>query len=506
VRRRDVVLAGVFAPFLSTGGWSLVDAAPKKDPGANFTNLVVRQLARELAHKAFQEPDTKLPSELKDLTYDQYRSIRFLPDHVWWRGARLPFQIQFFHRGFYYRTRVDIFEVDQGQARPIPYSPDMFSFGKVNPPAADSNLGFAGFRLHYPINRPDYYDEVAVFLGASYFRAVGKRQGYGLSARGLAINTADPKGEEFPLFKSFWIERPQTNANSIVVHALLDSKSTTGAYRFTIRPGPATVFDVESVLYPRVDIPNVGIAPATSMFLFDANDRVGVDDYRPAVHDSDGLAIHNGRDEHLWRPLANPTDLQISSFADTDPRGFGLMQRQRDFHSYEDLESHYEKRPSLWTEPIGDWGEGEVRLIEIPSKEEIHDNIVAFWLPKTALTAGGEHNFTYRLHWAMARPQPLPLAQFLHTRVGAGSNGSRLFVLELLGDKLKDASPENVRGVVSAGNGQISHVITQPNSETGGWRMSFELSPQQERLVELRAQLFQNDDALSEVWLYRWTA
>jgi glucans biosynthesis protein len=513
VRRRDVVMAGMFAPFLQLPAGLLDGATAKADPakadpakadsGSTFNNLTVRQLARDLAQKPYHGQASKLPPEIKDLSYDQYRAIRFLPERAWWRADHLPFEIQFFHRGFFYTDRVDIFEVDQGRARPIPYSPNLFSFGDIKPPDPNADIGFAGFRLHYPINRSDYFDEVAVFLGASYFRAVAKGQGYGLSARGLAINTAEAKGEEFPVFKSFWIERPQPQASSIVVHALLDSPSTTGAYRFTIRPGQETIFDVEPVLYPRVDIASVGIAPATSMFFFDANSRKNIDDYRPAVHDSDGLAILNGRNEQLWRPLANPADLQISSFADTNPRGFGLIQRQRDFRVYQDLEAHYERRPSLWVEPIGDWGEGEVRLVEIPSKEEIHDNIVSFWRPKTALAAKGEHTFTYRLHWGSG--PPAPLAQIVKTRIGAGPNGTRLFVLDLVGDGLKEAPVESIRGLVSASKGKIEHIVTQPNPETGGWRLSFELAPEKEPLIELRAQLLRGDDALSEVWLYRWT-
>jgi glucans biosynthesis protein len=414
--------------------------------------------------------------------------------------------VELFHRGFFFVNRVEILEVDKGEARRILYSPSMFSFGDVKLPSANTDLGFAGFRLHYPINRPDYCDEFAVFLGATYFRAVGKGQGYGLSARGLAINTGDPKGEEFPVFTSFWIERPPPNANSIVVHGLLDSPSTTGAYRFTIRPGQETTFDVEPVLYPRTEIAEAGIAPLTTMFLFDANDRKNVDDYRSAVHDSDGLAIHNGRDERLWRQLNNPTDLQISSFTDTNPRGFGFIQRQRDFRAYEDLESHSERRPSLWVEPIGDWGEGEVRLIEIPSKEEIHDNMVGLWRPRSPLEAKAEHSFTYRLHWKADDSHDFPLARFSKTRVGEGPDDSRLFVLDLIGDKLKEATPpESVRGQVSANKGKIDHVISQPNIETGGWRLSFQLAPEKEKLVELRAQLMRNDEPLSEVWLYRWT-
>ena len=509
MRRRDLLFAGAVWAL----GNGLRDAQSPAYAAATFdakstpfSPQTVRQFARELAQKPFRPPDTTLPAELKDLTYDQYRAIRFLPEQAWWRSDRLPFQVQFFHRGFYYVSRVEIFEVDQGQARRIVYSPTMFSFGSVKPPDANSDLGFAGFRLHYPINRQDYYDEFAVFLGATYFRAIAKGQGYGLSARGLTINTADPKGEEFPIFTSFWIEKPQPNANSIVVHALLDSPSTTGAYRFTIRPGQETIFDVEPVLYPRTEISQAGIAPLTSMFLFDANDHNKVDDYRSAVDDSDGLAVHNGRDEHVWRQLTNPIDLQISSFGDTNPRGFGLIQRQRDFRTYEDLEAHYERRPSLWVEPIGDWGEGEVRLVEIPSSEEIHDNVVALWLPRAPLVAKGEHTFIYRLHWKSDDARAFPLARFAKTRVGAGPEGNRLFVLDLTGDKLKEATPpESVRGQVSAHKGRIDHVVAQPNSENGGWRLSFQLAPEKESLVELRAQLLRNDEALSEVWLYRWT-
>ena len=217
--------------------------------------------------------------------------------------------------------------------------------------------------------------DVATFLDASYIRAVGANLQYGLSARGLAVDTGLESGEEFPVFKSFWLERSQPNAKSMVVHALLDSPSAAGSYRFTIRPGDPTVFDVETALYPRVDIPTAGLAPLTSMFMFDANNRANVDDFRPAVHDSDGLAVHNGRGEQLWRPLTNPADLQISTFVDSNPRGFGLIQRKRDFRDYQDLEAHYEKRPSLWIEPIGDWGEGGVFLVEIPSKEEIHSKL-----------------------------------------------------------------------------------------------------------------------------------
>lgn len=470
-----------------------------------FGSSYVRQLAQEAAKTAYRAPDHELPKSLQNLDYDQYRSIRFLPDHALWRGENLPFQVQFFHRGFLYANRVDIFEVSDGKIAKIAYRPDAFSFGDIEPPPANVDLGFGGFRLHAPINRPDYYDEVCVFLGASYFRAVAKGQVYGLSARGLSIKTGNAKGEEFPFFKAFWIEKPSAKSNSIVVHALLDSQSLAVAYRFTIRPGDTTVFDVEMSIYPRVDVEDVGFAPMTSMFFFGPNDRIDVDDFRPAVHDSDGLAILNGRGEQIWRPLNNPRDLQISEFSDLNPRGFGLMQRTKNFAAFQDLESHFELRPSAWVEPIGDWGEGVVKLIEIPTKEEIHDNIASFWKPKSSLQAKLGHNFTYRLHWTSGFPADLSLARFSRTAVGASGDAGKIFVLDLVGEKLKNIDSQSVKGVVSAEKSEIKNVVTQPNPETGGWRLSFELSVKDKTPIELRAVLMQNDEPLSEVWIYRWT-
>jgi glucans biosynthesis protein len=478
-------------------------AAPARRGPVPFDPASVRQMAKDLAQKPFKAPDESVPAALKGVGYDGYRKIRFAPERALWRNEGLPFQLQMFHRGFMYTTRVDLYEVADGKASAIVYTPDLFTFDGIKPPEPGSDLGFAGFRIHAPINRPDYYDEVGVFLGASYFRAVAKGETYGLSARGLAINTADPRGEEFPAFKAFWIEKPQPHANSIVVHALLDSKSAAAAYRFTIRPGETTIYDVEMTAYPRADIAEPGIAPMTSMFFFGPNDRAGVDDFRPAVHDSDGLAIHNGRGEMLWRPLTNPADLQISSFFDTNPRNFGLIQRQRDFAAYQDLESNFQLRPSLRVEPIGDWGNGEVRLIEIPTREEVHDNIVAYWRPKEPLKAKGEYRFTYRLHWGEGK-QGGGLARFTKTMSGAAGEG-RLFVLDIAGDKLKDIKPEVVRGRVSANFGKISNVVTQPNPKSGGWRLSFNLEPGNATVVELRAGLFENDAPLSETWVYRWT-
>jgi glucans biosynthesis protein len=513
VRRRDLLLGAFSVPLAAAVArlaGAPVFAADETAEGTPFDTSTVRQMARELAQQAFTPREADLPDSLDGIDYDEYRGIRFQPERALWRGAGLPFQVQLFHRGFLFTNRVDLFEVADGQARPLAYAADLFSFDGVDPPPADADIGFAGFRLHAPINRPDYYDEVCSFLGATYFRAVAKHQGYGLSARGLSLKTANPEGEEVPFFKAFWIERPAPEVNSVVVHALLDSESASASFRFTIRPGDTTVFDVEMSLYPRVDITEAGIATLTSMFFFNTNDRLAVDDYRPAVHDSDGLLMWNGRGEQLWRPLHNPTDLQVSQFADANPRGFGLMQRERNFPSYQDLEARYERRPSCWVEPIGDWGEGAVSLVEIPTQSETHDNIISFWRPRQPLKAGGEYPFTYRLHWGWDNPWNTELAKIVGTRIGKAweDDTIRLFVVDVAGGRLanRPAEAPPIRFDLWANAGKLRNQVNHPNPETGGWRMTFELVPEDNTVIELRAQLHDDAGPLSEVWVYRWTS
>ena len=475
--------------------------APQAVGAAGFGPRTVADLARNLASRPYAPPQADLPPQLASITYDAYRAIRFRPEGALWKEQRLPFQTQFFHRGFYFRDRVDIFEVDGGQARPIPYDPQRFSSDAADLSGLPPGLGFAGFRLHTPINNKDYFDEAAVFLGASYFRSLGRNEVYGLSARGLALNTAGAGGEEFPAFRQFWIERPAANATSIVVHALLDSRSVAGAYRFVIRPGDHTVFDVEARLYPRGPLATAGVAPLTSMFLFGPSSPKRFDDFRPAVHDSDGLAMLNGRGERLWRPLTNPGVLQESAFADTAPRGFGLMQRSRKFSDFEDMEARYDRRPSAWIEPQGDWGPGAVHLVEIPSGSETEDNIVAFWRPAQPIT--GEAVFRYRLSWGP--PPPSGLAEVVGTRTGAAfhSKDVRVFTIDFAkpGGGLDGAQPR-----VTASAGELAPPTLTPNPETGGLRLDVHLTPGSARTSELRAELVSGGRPVSEAWMYRWTA
>jgi periplasmic glucans biosynthesis protein len=500
MRRRDILLQSAVLPVVATFG-----AAARADDQVLFDNTTVRNLAKELAQRAWQAPNEALPDSLKNLDYQQYRSIRFDPGHALWRGQGLRFTAEFFHLGFLYKQPVKIFEVVNGRATEIRYTPDLFTFDKVTPPSGD--IGFAGFRLHYPLNRSNYYDEICAFLGASYFRVVARGQGYGLSARGLAIKTADPTGEEFPRFTTFWLERPNKGSDAIVVHALLDSQSAAGAFRFTIRPGQQTLFDTELALYPRTDITTIGIAPLTSMFFFGSNDRMRVDDYRSAVHDSAGLLLLTGKGEQIWRPLANPRTLQISAFTDSGPHGFGLMQRGRNFADYQDLEAHYENRPALWIEPHGDWGQGIVELVEIPSNREVNDNMVAFWRPKDPLKAKNEYLMNYRQHWCWSLPVGTRLAEVVSTRCGLSwDEKNRQFVIDFAGGLLRARRTEQLPSIdIGASKGKIIDPVVEPNPATGGMRLSFQLDTAGEKLVEMHARLMNGETPLTETWLYRWT-
>ncbi len=347
-----------------------------------FNDVAVR--AKQLATKPYQAPTETLPRQLRELRYDQYREIRFKSDQAYWRRDKLPFELGFFHEGSYYDQPVKINEVSPAGVREIRFDPRLFDYGPVKLDAKQlQHLGFAGFRVHYAMNTPKYKDEVIVFLGASYFRAIGKNQVYGLSARGLAIDTALNSGEEFPRFTDFWIERPAANAKELTVYALLNSRRATGAYRFVIKPGTDTVVDVKAQVYMRENVSKLAIAPLTSMFFFGENQPAANLDFRPEVHDSDGLSVLSGTGEWIWRPLTNPKRLLVSSFSTTNPGGFGLMQRDRAFSSYEEIGDRYEQRPSTWIEPVGKWGAGRVELVQIPTPDETNDNVVAYWVPET---------------------------------------------------------------------------------------------------------------------------
>jgi len=469
----------------------------------------VARRAQALAAKPY-DAGPGLPRALQNLTYDQYRDIRFKPERQYWHGAKLPFELAFFHLGWHFDRPVKLYEVAADGVHPIRFDAQDFDYGanKIDTTKLRDS-GFAGFRVHYAINTPKYKDEVLVFLGASYFRALGKGQVYGLSARGLAVDTALASGEEFPRFTTFWIDRPAPRSKTLTLFALLDSKRVTGAYRFVLRPGVETAMDVKARIFLRETVGKLGIAPLTSMYLFGSNQHAAGDDYRPEVHDSDGLSIHAGDGEWLWRPLVDPKRLLVTSFATTDPRGFGLMQRERRFDHYEDLEARYDERPSAWVEPEGRWGKGRVELVEIPSPDETNDNIVAYWVPALEPAPGKPFDFAYRLLWQgdkQTRPPHAWVAQTLRGRGYAPKPDDSIgFMVDFQGPALERLAPGTLpQSVVSAdANGQIVESVTQRNPVTGGVRLALRVRRlDKDKPVELRAALRQGNHALSETWSY----
>jgi periplasmic glucans biosynthesis protein len=487
-------------------------AAPApRQPAPPFSLSYVEKLAQDRASKEYRNRSTKLPEPIAKLTFEQYKDIHFQRTSSLWYDKAL-FEVQFFHRGFNFDRRVNISEVSGGVARPVLYNPAMFDFGaKVPKIEWPADLGFAGFRIHYPLNTPAYKDELIVFLGASYFRVLGRNESYGLSARGLAIDTGAASGEEFPYFTDFWLVKPEPGARSMTVYALLDSPGIAGAYQFDIRPGTTTQVQVTAELYPRRQIGKLGIAPLTSMFLYGENSGPHrFDDYRPEVHDSDGLMTERGTGEWMWRPLVNPKDLRVNRFMDEHPRGYALVQRDRDFNHYQDNQARYERRPSYRVEPLGDWGKGGVELVEIPSEEEIHDNIVAFWVPDTPVQPQKPLTFSYLLSAYTGTTQWPPGGKVIAThfsRVVNGANvvqGVRRVIVDFAGGDLDSlAGSQPLQAAASATGGDISDVKVERMGATGVWRVSM-LMKTNDKPVDLRCYLTLYGEALTETWTYLW--
>ena len=472
-----------------------------------FDFEVLRYQAKVLAERPYFQRASKVPAALLKLDYDHYRDIRFRPEESLWRRERLPFQLQFFHPGFSFDRTVQINILHDKAVEPVEFSPALFDYGANRIPSVPSNMGFAGFRILYPLNKPG--DELGAYLGASYFRFVCQRAVYGLSARGLAVNTGDPGGEEFPVFREFWVERPAADSRSITVCALLDGPSAAGAYRFLVTPGAETVTQVHAVIYCRRNPSVLGLAPLTSMFWHGKNTNVTYDDFRPEVHDSDGLMIFTGAGEWLWRPLTNPESARITAFSDLNPKGFGLIQRERKFESYEDLEACYHMRPSAWVEPVGLWGEGSIRLVELHTPDEAFDNIIAFWVPAALPQPGEPIELSYKLHWYIDQIHP-PAGYAVATRHGRSATHEKdleRFVVDFGGAYLeKQGSDPLIEPVVSVGAGaSLVNSTVQKNPFDGTWKVAFALKPDGSgRPVELRCFLRKPPHVLTETWSYLW--
>ena len=508
MNRRELLKASGYA----LAGASLLRAASAA-ASRRFDYAALKGEARALASKPYAAQAKPVPPAVAHMKWDAFQSIRFREERALWAGDGLRFRVQFFHPGMQFKRSVRMHEVVDGVAREIAYDPALFDLSRSGLDAASMprDLGFAGFRLNVA---PDFHRDVAAFLGASYFRAVGGTMQYGLSARGLAVDCGLPQPEEFPDFVAYWFERPAADATMLVVYALLDSPSVAGAYRFEIAPGEPLAMRVDAALYPRKPIERLGIAPLTSMFLTAPNDRRIDDDWRPAIHDSDGLAMQTGGGEWIWRPLVNPPAVHVSTFADEKPRGFGLLQRDRNFDHYQDDGVWYDRRPSVWVEPLSGFAKGAVSLLEIPIAHESLDNIVASWNPAEPVKPGAELLYAYRLYWGSKMPATPTLATAAMTWTGIGGQvgGERehfswRFVVDFAGGELaKLPHDAKVEPVITLSRGKTEIVSARPLASIDGWRAMFDVVPDASaQPIDIRLFLRVGGKALTETWLYQWT-
>lgn len=511
----QALVPSALAPYaLATS--ALAQTAPSSAPTPRFGYDDVVRRARDVAAAPFEAVPPALPAPLQNLDFDAWRDIRFRPDRALLGATGGAFRMHLFHLGFLFTRPITVNIVRDGVPSPVPYAPNLFDYGRTRiERPLPVGTGFAGFRLHYPLNDPNVMDELISFIGASYFRVLGRGQKYGLSARGLANGVGSRETEEFPFFREFWVEQPAAGADRATIYALLDGASVTGAYRFTVYPATETVVDVGVTLFPRRQMPRVGFAPLTSMFFIGENDRRYADDFRPEVHDSDGLLMHTGSGEWIWRPLRNPKDTSLSAFLDSNVRGFGLMQRDRVFEHYQDLDLNYEQRPSYWIEPIGQWGEGQVELVEIPTADETNDNVVAYWAPRATPQPGQEIAFGYRIRSIMNENVLHPGARALNTyqtrprALGSAEPerpGTRRFIVDFVGGELPyfQSAPQQVEIVPSISNGRIVRTFLTPNPQTKGFRAGVDIEVPVGQSTDLRAFLRAGPRALSETWTAPW--
>lgn len=527
IERRTLLAGAATLAAAAASGFApeaLAQQGLKLGPAAPFSFEALKARARALAAAPYAPPPRPRPDVLERIDYDAHGKIRYRTELALWADGPSPWPVTFFHLGRFFQKPVRMHVAQGGQAREIVYDERLFDMPKDSPAhELPEGSGFAGFRFQearagFPGPKGEQLDwrrnDWVAFLGASYFRAIGELYQYGLSARGLAVDPAVPTGpEEFPDFTHVYLETPAPDAASVTVCALLDSPSVSGAYRFVMRRDKAVVIEVEKQLHVRKDIQRFGVAPLTSMYWYSENRKPTAVDWRPEVHDSDGLAIWTGAGERAWRPLNNPPRTIASSFVDANPRGFGLMQRDRVFGNYMDG-VFYEKRPSLWIEPLGEWGRGAVQLIEIPTDDEIHDNIVAMWTPEQPVRAGQSFDYRYRMFWMDDEPYPPALARVVATRMGNGGQpgtvrprGVRKFMVEFKGEPLRSVPfGQKPEVVLWASRGSYSYIFAEavPNDVPGHWRAQFDLTVGGEDPVEMRAYLRLGDRVLTETWMYQY--
>jgi len=475
-----------------------------------FSYESVVAMAEEMAREGYLSAVATLPLPLRELNYDQVRDIRWKDELTLWRKEGLPFQARFYHPGGLHGRPVEIFQIADNGVEPLRYSPEFFDFGKNRLTGLlPQTLGYAGFRIHHPLNKAEVLDEVLSFLGASYFRAVAKNLHYGISARGLAINTSVPDTkEEFPVFTKFWLKRPDPFANHLSIFALLESRSVVGAYQFDVWPGTETHMIVKATLFFTQSPESVGYAPLTSMFWYGENTSNTFGDFRPEVHDSDGLLMERANGEWVWHALSWSQQKQHSVFGDEKPRGYGLMQRDREFAHYQDLEAKYHERPSVWVQPISGFEAGAIHLIQLPTKDEFFDNVIAYWSPEKPPKLLEPVRLEYLLRWLGENNDLPPLGRAISTRVDDQDKPYyRHFFVEFAGGPLQGLKPEEIPevDVTSVTGANISELKIEWNDFNSSWRVSFYAStPENRKPNEFTCRLKWQGEPVTETWSYTW--
>lgn len=514
--RRQMLLASgslALSGYLDTRVRAAPATPPRFGEAKPFSFEVLQQTAKNLATKPYVQPKPPAPDIISKIDFDAAQNIKFRADRELFAGGPGLYAVRLFHLDKFNPLPVTVNVVTGGMTRRVIYSSDDFDYGNTG--LADKlpkDIGFSGFRV---MDSHQAATDWLAFQGASYFRSSGQDNQYGGSARGIAVNTAASSKEEFPRFVEFWLAEPQADKPSITICALLDGPSLTGAYQFDAEKQTGAVMQIRANLFIRSDIAQLGIAPLTSMYWYGENDRHFATDWRPEIHDSDGLALWTGKGERIWRPLTDPSAVTTNSFLDENPKAFGLMQRDRVFADYQDDGAFYNRRPSMWVEPKGNWGAGAVQLIEIPTQDEIHDNIVAFWKPKQAVKAGDQLDLSYTLYWRDDEPNPpADIGRIVATRIGQGGvpgkpaptdKDSFKFVIDFEGGPLsKMAARFDVTPVVTVSRGKIVNPYVIKVVGTDRWRALFDIYAPGKQQIDLRCYLRLDDKTLTETWLYQY--
>ena len=523
---RRTILKGAAAAAVSltaseAGAVSWVDGLTLGEPTA-FSYDLFKAKARALAQAPYAGPPRPMPDVVQKINYEEWGKIKFRDDHAVFAEGPGRFPLTFFHLGVFFQKAVEIHVVDAGQSRNVMYDQAYFDMPADSPARKlPAGAGFAGFRIQEARDGAlDWHkNDWVAFLGAAYFRSIGELRQYGMSSRGVALDVAvADRPEEFPDFTKFFVEANQAN-DGVVIYALMEGPSIVGAYKFDMKRGKGVVMDIETSLFVRNAVTRFGIAPLTSMYWYSETKKETAIDWRPEVHDSDGLAMWSGNGERLWRPLNNPPRIMVSAFGDNNPRGFGLLQRDRIFDHYLDG-VNYDRRPSVWVEPLGNssgqgWGKGSIQLCEIPTDDEIHDNIVAMWVPEKPIAAGSEVVLKYRLHWLADEPYPSALGRCVATRLSNGGQpglprpkGVRKFMVEFLGGPLSKL-PYGVKPepVISVSRGSVlAYMIVEavPDDVPGHWRVQFDLAVEGNDPVEMRCFLKSDVETLTETWMFQY--